>query len=147
WFLAQNAQPLANGKFSGGHQDGDLLVLVNFSQGGVTPDIEVYKWLNGGVVAQGIGGTVLCSGGTIPAGQNFCGITNGASVAAPWPYDNKDVGASTSLPAGAFFEGGIDLTAAGLSGCFTGFIAESRSSTSIDATLKDFADPGAGFNL
>jgi hypothetical protein len=146
WFLAQNAQPVAGGTFSGQHQDGDLLVLVNFSGGGTTPNLQVFKWLNGAVVSQGIGGIVLCSGGTIPA-AGFCGITNAGSVAAPWTYENKDLGLTTSFPPAAFFEGGIDLTELGLTGCFTGFIAESRSSTSITATLKDFADPGAGFNL
>ncbi len=146
WFLAQNAQPIAGGTFKGNHQDGDLLVLVNFVSGGTIPNLQVYKWMNGGVVSQGIGGTVSCSGGTIP-GSGFCGITNAVSVDAPWTYENKDVGVTTSFPAGAFFEGGIDLTALGLTGCFTGFIAESRSSTSITAVLKDFSDPGAGFNL
>ena len=146
WFLAQNAQPVAGGTFKGNHQDDDLLVLVNFANGGTIPNLQVYKWVNGAVVSQGIGGTVSCSGGTIP-GAGFCGITNAASVDAPWTYENKDVGATTSFPSGAFFEGGIDLTALGLTGCFTGFIAESRSSTSITAVLKDFSDPGAGFNL
>jgi hypothetical protein len=153
WFLAQNAQPAANGTFTNGvngppaeHQNGDLLVLVNFSGGGDTPTIQVFEWNNGGVTSLGIGGTVLCSGGTIPA-AGFCGITNGANVAAPWTYENKNLGPTTSFPPASFFEGGIDLTGLGLTGCFTGFIAESRSSTSITATLKDFADPGNGFNL
>jgi hypothetical protein len=146
WFLGQNAQPIEGGTFSKQHTDGDLLVLVNFSVGGTTPNMQVYRWLNGGVVSAGIGGDVLCSNGTIPS-AGFCGITNAGLVDAPWTYENKDVGATTQFPRGAFFEGGIDLTGLGLTGCFTGFIAESRSSTSIDATLKDFADPGAGFNL
>jgi hypothetical protein len=146
WFLGQNAQPIEGGTFSKQHTDGDLLVLVNFSVGGTTPSMQVYRWLNGGVVSAGIGGDVLCSAGTIPS-AGFCGITNAGLVDAPWTYENKDVGVTTQFPRGAFFEGGIDLTGLGLTGCFTGFIAESRSSTSIDATLKDFADPGTGFNL
>jgi hypothetical protein len=147
WFLGQNVQPVAGGDFSGEHQDNDLLILVNFSNGGTVPTIQVFKWLNGAPVSQGIGQAVLCANGEIPAGQSFCGITNPTSIAAPWPYENKDTGVSATFPPGAFFEGAIDLTAAGLDSCFTGFIAESRSSTSITATLKDFADPAGGFNL
>jgi hypothetical protein len=151
WFLGQNPQPAANGTFTNGlngppaeHENGDLLVLVNFSNGGTTPTTQVFRWQNGAVASVGIGGTVLCSSGTIPA-AGFCGITNATTIDAPWTYQGKDGG--SSFARGAFFEGGIDLTALGLTGCFTGFIAESRSSTSITATLKDFADPGAGFNL
>jgi hypothetical protein len=146
WFLNQNVQPVAGGTFSGVHQDGDVLVLVNFSGGGDIPTIEVFKWLNGAPAPQGSGGAVECAGGTIPAGQSFCGITNDVSVAAPWPYVSKGVGATTQFPSGGFFEGAIDLTALGLTSCFTGFLAESRSSTSITATLKDFAIP-PGFDL
>src|SRR5262249_49123991 len=141
-------QPVAGGTFSGQHTNGvDLLILVNFSVGGTVPTIQVFKWLSGAPVSQGVGQAVLCSNGEIPAGQNFFGITNATSIAVPWPYVIKAVGASTTLPPGAFFEGAIDLTASGLDSCFTGFMAESRSSTSISATLKDFVDPAGGFNL
>jgi hypothetical protein len=152
WFLGQNPQPAANGTFTNGlngppaeHENGDLLVLANFSNGGTTPNIQVFQWTNGGVQPF-VGGNVVCTAGTIPS-AGFCGITNGGNVDAPWTYENKNLGSTTLFPSGAFFEGGIDLTQLGLTGCFTGFIAESRSSTSITATLKDFADPGTGFNL
>jgi hypothetical protein len=153
WFLAENPQPAANGTFTNGvggppakHQTGDLLVLANFSNGGTTPSIQVYQWFNGAPVLF-TGGTVLCNtDGTIPS-SGFCGITNGGPVDAPWTYQNKDLGVTAQFPRGAFFEGGIDLTGLGLAGCFTGFITESRSSTSITATLKDFVDPGNGFGL
>ena len=153
WFLGDNAQPGANGNFVRGnttvparHQNGDLLVLVNFSNGGTVPTIQVFQWQNGGVVPKGTGQAVLCVNGGIPGGKDFCGITNASAVAAPWPYSISS-GDSTSFPAGSFFEGAINLTTAGLESCFTGFLTESRSSTSITATLKDFAIPGGGFNL
>ena len=47
-------------------------------------------------------------------------------------------GAGGSIPSGGFVEGGIDLTDLGLAGCFRSFMAETRSSPSVDATLKDF---------
>jgi hypothetical protein len=148
WFLQDEVQPIAGGTFSGAHIVGDILVLVNFSGGGTTPNIEVFQW-NGttAVPVPGTAGAVLCTNGYIPAGQNHCGITNSVNVAAPWAYVNKDVGVTTQFPPGAFFEGAIDLTAIGLDVCITNFLAESRSSTSISAVLKDFATPEAGFNV
>ncbi|ACQ92583.1 conserved hypothetical protein [Tolumonas auensis DSM 9187] len=141
WFLKDEVQPIAGGTFSGVHQDGDVLVLVNFSNGGTVPTINVFQWLGTGVVPVGSGEAVLCQNGYIPEGKDFCGITNPDSITAPWAYDNKDAGPSTTFPPGAFFEGAIDLTSLlpGDSTCFTNFVAESRSSTSITAVLKDFA--------
>jgi hypothetical protein len=154
WFLQDNVQPVVGGPlggtFSGVHIDGDILVLVNFSGGGDTPTIEVFEWQGAGPVSLGAGADVLCTGGFIPTNQSFCGITNSATATAPWTYFNKDVNqgnTATNFPPGAFFEGAIDLTALDIAGCFTQFLAESRSSTSITATLKDFATPAGGFNL
>ena len=84
----------------------------------------------------------LCENGWLPAGKDHCGITNDTDVAAPWTYDNKDVGLSATFPPAAFFEGALNLTALGVEACFTSFMAESRSSQSITATLKDFANGG-----
>lgn len=149
WFLKDKIQPVTGGTFSGKHQDGDVLVLVNFSNGGSVPTINVFQWQGGQVNAVGTGGAVKCTNGYIPAGQNFCGITNAIAVKAPWTYENKDVGLTDMFPPGAFFEGAINLTALlpNDSPCFTNFLAESRSSTSITATLKDFATPVTGFNV
>jgi hypothetical protein len=147
WFLQDEVQPVAGGDFSGFHIDGDLLVLVNFSGGGDVPTINVYEWIGGGVVSLGVGGDVLCTGGYLPGGADFCGITNAGNVTAPWNYENKDVGVTNMFPPAAFFEGAIDLTALNLTSCFTNFLAESRSSTSITATLKDFATPESGFDV
>jgi len=47
-------------------------------------------------------------------------------------------GTPQKIPTGGFVEGGIDLTALGIEGCFASFIAETRSSPSVDAQLKDF---------
>lgn len=147
WFLQEDVRPVAGGTWNGTHVNGDVLALVNFANGGTVPTIQIFKWVNGVPVSQGSGQSVLCTGGFIPGGQNFCGITNSVSVPAPWPYENKDVGVTNQFPPGAFFEGAIDLTNLGLAGCFNQFLAESRSSTSITATLKDFASPSQGFNF
>src|SRR5205823_3586200 len=63
-------------------------------------------------------------------------IVNGSAVSVPWTYKNKS-GASQPA-AGEFLEEGIDLTALSLNGCFSAFLAETRSSQSPTATLSDF---------
>ena len=43
------------------------------------------------------------------------------------------------FPPGHFFEGGVNLTRFEIQGCFTAFLSETRSSSSLNAQLKDFA--------
>jgi hypothetical protein len=72
---------------------------------------------------------------------NVCAITNTNTVAAPWSYDAK-TGEHNQFPAVSFFEGGINISAfinTSVGGCFSSFMAETRSSTSLQATQKDFA--------
>jgi hypothetical protein len=143
--LQDDVQAIAGGDFSGAHQDGDLLVLVNFSQGGTIPNIEVWTWdaAAATVIPTAVGGSVECANGFIPPGSDLCGIVNATNVPAPWAYENKDFGPTDTFPPGAFFEGAINLSAATSEmACFTNFLVESRSSTSINSTLKDFASGG-----
>src|SRR5262249_25958568 len=63
-------------------------------------------------------------------------IVNTGSIAVPWSYTDKSH--RTSPAAGEFLEEGVDLTALGLGGCFSNFLAETRSSTAPTATLSDF---------
>jgi hypothetical protein len=132
------------------HKVGDLLILSDFSNGGTTAFIQVFKWV-------GTGGDV--NGGTLQAlspyptktntdgalcglssADQFCGVVNpNNGTTAPWSFTDKS-GNSTYLQ-GEFYEAGINLSdlEAGLaSECFASFSAETRSSTSPTATLKDF---------
>jgi uncharacterized repeat protein (TIGR01451 family) len=64
---------------------------------------------------------------------------NQGDTPAPWPFTPK-FGVPGTFPQGSFFEGGINITKlVPDAGCFTGFLAETRSSTPFDARLKDFA--------
>jgi hypothetical protein len=64
---------------------------------------------------------------------------NNSTVQSPWAYQSKISGSpADTLYAGALMEGGIDLTTLGLEGCFSSFLAETRSSPEIGAQLKDF---------
>jgi hypothetical protein len=62
---------------------------------------------------------------------------NDVTTNAPWPFLDK--GGSADFRTGEFIEGGLNLTNLGLDKeCFSSFIAETRSSTSVNAVLKDF---------
>ena len=67
-----------------------------------------------------------------------------APTVPAWPYENKDGDGEGVYGPSAFFEGALNLTnlflGAGQTGtpCFSSFVAETRSSTSVTATLKDF---------
>ena len=142
WFLknavGKTGAGTGNGSpFSGSHSVGDVLVVLDFSNGGSTASAQVYTW-NGSGLTAGTSGT-LCTVATV---QNVCAIANTTSQPSPWVYDDKAIKdtADDPFPANALFEGGIDLTALELdTGCFSTFIAETRSSTVPTATLSDLA--------
>src|SRR5206468_9429275 len=63
-------------------------------------------------------------------------------ITTPWAPGCTTPGANCSGPLAVptFSEAGVDLTALGIDiGCVQSFLAESRSSPSVDATLKDYA--------
>lgn len=143
WFFQNDVHPVAgNTTFSGQHQNGDLLILSDFTIGGAITTIRAFKWhspggsVNGTLDEIDIGGGTDCSA---PGGPKFfCGEVNSANAASPWAYTPK-AGAANIFPTGGFFEGAINLSALGVANvCFAAFLAETRSSPSVDATLKDF---------
>lgn len=142
WFFQSPVSLEADGTFSGTHSIGDILVLSDFTNGGSISTIRVFQWVGSG----GSEGTLDeiavgadCS--ETPAGDPVCARVNTGSVASPWPFAPKS-GTAGSFPAGSFYEGGVNLSA--IDGfteidCLSGFLAETRSSQSVDAQLKDFA--------
>jgi hypothetical protein len=156
WFFHNEISLNADGTFNGLHTahddgalpddetddtNGDILVLSNFSNGGNVPNIRVFEWYGVNDVRQISGADSLC--GTTP-GDEACAITSDNGVTSPWPFDPKS-GPNDIFSSGAFYEGGVDLEALGFGGdCFSSFLAETRSSTSITATLKDFVLGGLG---
>src|SRR4051794_20608236 len=145
WFLQGAVAPAGSGAapgshFSGAHHVGDILVLADYTNGGVVSTFSVYRWVasggNAGTHLHTVATGVPCTGA--PAFDDACGMTNSNTETSPWAFADKS--GSTDFLAGELFEGGIDLTNLGLdSGCFTSFIAETRASQSVDATLSDFA--------
>jgi uncharacterized repeat protein (TIGR01451 family) len=138
--------PLA-GTFSGVHAVGDLLIVSDFTTGGRISTIRLFKWVGtgGDATANGTLQTIPittpparidCLDTSLPLG-NICATVNNATETAPWSYTPK-FGTAGTFPSGSFIEGSVDLTALGIGGCFSTFLAETRSSPSADSQLKDF---------
>jgi hypothetical protein len=140
--------------FNGVHQDGDLLVISDFSNGGTTSTITVYQWDSTCKKAGGDCGdanlrqlatstNAKCS--SAAAHDPFCGQVNGGTITLPWSFTDKSGTANNSALNGEFYEGGVNLTKLGLADrCFASVASETRSSTSTTATLKDFVLGGFG---
>jgi hypothetical protein len=160
WFFKNQITANEDGSFSGDHANGDALILVNFPQGAnAVPDIQVVEWDNtckkakdntpnaGECVAVnlrlrfgGTGANAVCG----PGDDLACAITNEEDTVndmseSPWPYTAKD-GTEDAFPFETFYEGGANLTEllGGGDLCFASFMAETRSSSSFTASLKDF---------
>lgn len=146
WFLKDGTVDCStngggNQDWSGGHVDGDVFVVSEFTDGGNTAHIAAYRW-NGGE-----GGSLsedpIVTGGKCGVGteqeingRKACAIVNSAPLNTIWPSPDKSGG---DVDTNAFFEGGVDLGALGDSGCFATFVANSRSSFEPGATIHDFA--------
>jgi hypothetical protein len=133
-------------KFSGAHQDGDLLILSDFSNGGTVSTIKVYKWKAGCTgncaspnleIVADTDAPASCA--VVGANDPYCGIVNTATAPTPseWAFKDKN-GNNNAFAQGELFEGGIDLSTIAPNTCFASFLVESRSSTSPTSTLKDF---------
>ncbi|PAU51298.1 hypothetical protein BZL41_26860 [Pseudomonas sp. PIC25] len=159
WFFQNNVTLGANGRFNGqhvarqgmegqpGYVPGDLLVLVEYPQGAnAQPEIKVYEWdpldLDHDNVASNLderysSANAKCDG---TGDKLACAITNVANLpgAPEWPYTPKN--GFAGIPFESFFEGGINVSKllGGDVPCFSSFLAETRSSRSETAQLKDF---------
>lgn len=140
------------GGFTGEHVDDDILVQVDFIQGGTRANkIQIFKWRGDGLGSHGNldqlayadgSGDAVCIGddGNFPAlADSACAKTNSVAWPSPWAFNPKS-GPSGIFGLQSFFEGGIDITALlGHEVCFSSFMAETRTSHSETAELKDFA--------
>src|SRR6266581_3031474 len=141
FWLMKNSNVGCSGSndFSGQHTDGDLLVVSDYTNGGGTQDVSVYQW-NGNDATGSLSAAPIIDGAICgsPANDNACAIANVASITSPW--------SPTSHDSDTFVETGIDMNVllGQAGGCFTTFLAETRSSAELTATLKDFA--GGQFN-
>lgn len=154
WFFHDKVAPTGTGAssspFSGVHKVGDLLLLSNFTNGGGSAKLNIYKWVGtGGDLAGGLLQTV--SLGTV--GNAFVN-TSDQSVptgVSGWTYTSKKIGSipTSGTPqlyiTGSFFEGSVDLGKINADQCFTSFLLETRQSQSVTASLNDFV--AGNFNV
>jgi hypothetical protein len=131
-----------------------VLIVAEFTNGGRVNEIKAYKWVggaNGSLNPNPIGTGGECDGTAFDVCAkvntvvlNGTGTGSGGDV--PWLVKTKQSNpssstydSSTDLDIGEFFEGGIDLTALGISGCFNRYLADTRQSTSLTSTIFDYA--------
>ena len=152
WFFKDTVVPAADGRFRKGplatdpisaHQIGDVLVLIEFTQGGSVPTAKVFEWVGTG--GSESGGTLNDITTTAPLGSVFS-ISNDQTQTIPgscpaWDYTPKGGAQGDPIVVNGFFEGAINIDAfPALAGsCFSSFLVETRSSSVVTATLKDFA--------
>ena len=136
WFfknkIGENPNVTTNGghPFIGTHTDGDILLVSDFTSGGSVSTIKVFRWTGNDAT-----GSLVPVNATRSAAAPSRSST-ARPISVPWSYTNKS--GATQPAAGEFLEEGVDLTALGLQGCFSSFLAETRSSQSPTATLSDF---------
>src|SRR5215212_608739 len=151
WFFKNLVIPAADGRFRQGplatdplsvHSIGDVLVLIEFTNGGAVATSKVFEWVGTG--GSESGGTLQDITATAPVGS-VISVSNGSPQTVPggscpaWQHTPK-TGPNGTIQTNSFFEGAINLDAfPALQGaCFSSFLAETRSSASVTATLKDF---------
>jgi Domain of unknown function DUF11 len=141
WFFRQPVTLDPKPDFDGEHEVGDILVLANWGGSNKVGDITVYEWIGGNKPLQLLKDTTQADCSVAPANDPVCAVVNNVGgETPPWSYTNKD--GQHSYQSSALFEGGIDVNELlGVQdiGCFSSFLASTRSSHSTDAQLKDFA--------
>ncbi len=79
WIFKGNVGCNPPGNFTGQHTDGDVLILSNFTGGGGTPLVQVYEWMNGGLVAPRLRRLLSTDAAS---GDDVCGEVNDVAVPA-----------------------------------------------------------------
>lgn len=136
------------GGFTGHRTEGDLLVAVDFTNGGALAGFSVWQWHCAAEPGpQPADGTVCDPTGVQHYQQNlvtpFAALTvNAATIpCGGWVCRDQITGNSTQVAANDFLEGGVDLEGIPFTGCFHTFLPHTRTAQSFDSVLKDFAGP------
>lgn len=143
------------GKFQGSKQTGDILILANFTGGGSDATIQLFRYdetdNSFSELAAVTGACADTNLGSDPDNDLCATINDLNKFTTPWAMEDKTKpGPPNPDPANEvdpdqFVEGGVNISdifeQAGLGAppCFGSFMAETRSSSSLDATLKDYA--------
>ena len=128
--LNQSAiSPMPDHTFSGTRTAGDLMVSMDFSNGGTFGSLAVYKWNGAGFdVIQNLGAEGCNTADTV------CAFNNGVPLTGI---------AGDAIDVNGFTEIGVDVTSlipnGGALPCFSTVMFKTRSSGSLSSQLKDFA--------
>lgn len=136
-FCGSSATPVCS-PYDADDSGGDILILTTFTGGGAVTTVRVFEWIGpAGSTAALLERAAFgdCQPG--PAGS-LCATVNDTTIETKWPYSGKSEPALNQVASGGFLEGGVNLTDLGLEGCFSSFMATSRSSASLTADPKDF---------
>jgi Sortase domain len=136
------------GGFTGHRSEGDVLIAIDFTNGGALAGFSVWQWHCAPVPApQPADGTVCDPTGVqlyeqiaVPA---FAAVTvNAAEInCGGWVCRDQVTGNSTRVATNDFLEGGIDLQGIPFTGCLRTFLPHTRTAQSFTSVLKDFAGP------
>jgi hypothetical protein len=161
WFLLDDVHLTGDGStpgspFSGSHQNGDIFVLADFTNGGGVSSIEVRKWENKTATAPGNLSAPLTNVGACAAtNQDFehaaPGGAAGQTINLPgtgdlgqtvtsqlWRFTAKGKTADGTYASPLFFVGVVDLnTIPGSSICFQSFIMQTTTSAQNTAANVD----------
>ncbi len=153
WFFQKKIELTGTTGFSPGHTvrdlangvRGDILVQVDFVGGGSSSEIQIFEWVGSGgshgplheLAFDAANGSTVCADIQGQA-DVACATTNNSETPSYWPFVPK-FGTAGRFPAESFFEGGIDLTALVGNVCLHSFLANTRTSHSETADLKDLA--------
>jgi uncharacterized repeat protein (TIGR01451 family) len=141
WFFQDKVAPDGAGGFNGKHVDGDLLITSDMTNGGSVSIVNIFRWQDDldiegdeGLVPEASLPNAEC--GSAPGDSLACAIANESGpIDVPWGYPADEV------PQNIFFEGGINLSElfpGQAIPCFSSFLANTRTSPSETADLKDF---------
>jgi uncharacterized repeat protein (TIGR01451 family) len=159
--------PCAAGTMSGHRTQRDLLLATDFTNGGALGSVTLYSWSCNGI-APGQAGYDSSKDFTVcdppangnphagdpqyvqinPAGIASFGVNTGANgiTCGGWVCRDATGTGTPTLLQNTLMEGGIDLAAAGFTGCINTFLPHTRTSQSFTSVLKDFAGPIAFSN-
>jgi len=143
-----------SGTFAGHRTEGDLLLAVDFTNGGALSADTLYQWhCNAEPGPQPADGTICDPTGATPVPHyqliaplpgTLTFLVNSATIlCGGWVCRDSVTGNATQIAANDFMEGGIDLQVLPFTGCFNTLLPHTRTAQSFTSGLKDFAGPSA----
>ncbi|HET7421899.1 MAG TPA: sortase [Candidatus Dormibacteraeota bacterium] len=147
--IARTAQ--CGGGLTGHRTEGDLLVAVDFTNGGALAGVSIYQWHCLAEPGPQPPDGTICDPVTVEHYQLITApaaisvAVNAADVPCGGWICRDSTGVTSTVVTNDFVEGGIDLQGIAFAGCFNTFMPHTRTSGSFTAQLKDFTGP-AGFS-